>query len=129
MSEPSEKAKAFAERMKLLREERQLSRMAVGKATNIHINSITGYEQGRIPTLENLKKIKDFYNVSYEYLFAETDIRTSDIETRAIQNKINLSEKSIEILEKLNKDDEFMFILDNLIKSKAIYDIKKEDNH
>ena len=89
MSEPSEKAKAFAERMKQLREEKKLSRMAVGKATNIHINSITGYEQGRIPTLENLKKIKDFYNVSYEYLFAETDIRTSDIETRAIQNKIN----------------------------------------
>ena len=128
MSEPSEKAKAFAERMKQLREEKQLSRMAVGKATNIHINSITGYEQGRIPTLENLKKIKDFYNVSYEYLFAETDIRTSDIETRAIQNKINLSEKSIELLEKLSNDDEFMFILDNLIKSKAIYDIKKEDN-
>ncbi len=128
MSEPSEKAKAFAERMKQLREEKKLSRMAVGKATNIHINSITGYEQGRIPTLENLKKIKDFYNVSYEYLFAETDIRTSDIETRAIQNKINLSEKSIELLEKLSNDDEFMFILDNLIKSKAIYDIKKEDN-
>ena len=128
MSEPSEKAKAFAERMKQLREEKKLSRMAVGKATNIHINSITGYEQGRIPTLENLKKIKNFYNVSYEYLFAETDIRTSDIETRAIQNKINLSEKSIELLEKLSNDDEFMFILDNLIKSKAIYDIKKEDN-
>lgn len=128
MSEPSEKAKAFAERMKQLREEKKLSRMAVGKATNIHINSITGYEQGRIPTLENLKKIKDFYNVSYEYLFAETDIRTSDIETQAIQNKINLSEKSIELLEKLSNDDEFMFILDNLIKSKAIYDIKKEDN-
>ncbi len=128
MSEPSEKAKAFAKRMKQLREEKKLSRMAVGKATNIHINSITGYEQGRIPTLENLKKIKDFYNVSYEYLFAETDIRTSDIETRAIQNKINLSEKSIELLEKLSNDDEFMFILDNLIKSKAIYDIKKEDN-
>ncbi len=129
MSEPSQKAKAFAVRIKQLREEKNLSRMAVSKATNIHINSITGYEQGRIPTLENLKRVKDFYNVSYEYLFAETDIRSNDMDIQAMQNKTKLSEKSLEILNKLDKDDEFIFILDTLIQSKAIYDIKKEDNH
>ncbi len=129
MKELSPDVKAFSERMKQLREEKNLTRMAVSKDIGIHFNSINEYERGRVPSLDILKKIKEYYNVSYEYLFSETDVRTNNAEFQAINSELGLSEKSIEILKNLDKQDEFLFHLNNLIESKGIYDNKKEDSN
>ncbi|MFA5603793.1 MAG: helix-turn-helix transcriptional regulator [Bacilli bacterium] len=122
MKELSQEVKAFAERMKQLREEKQLSRNAVSKEIGIHINSITEYERGRVPSLENLKKIKDYYQVSYEYLFGETNVKSINADIQAIHKETGLSEEAISFLTKLKKDDQLLIILNLLIE-----DMSKSD--
>lgn len=130
MKDLSPEVKAFSERMKQLREEKNLTRMAVSKDIGVHFNSINEYERGRVPSLDILKKIKEYYNVSYEYLFSETDVRTNNAEIQAINNKLGLDEEAIEYLETLDKNDEFFTILNLLIKdTKKCRNQKKEDSN
>lgn len=117
MNELSPKVKAFAERMKQLREEKNLTRMAVSKATNIHFNSITEYEKGRVPSLENLKTLKDYYDVSYEYLFGQTDIKSTNSDIQAIHKETGLSQESISILSNIKDDKKLLNILNTFIES------------
>lgn len=57
------------------------------------------YEKGeRKPDIEMLYKIADFYKVSADYLLGITDVKTPDIETKAIANNIGLSEDAINVL-------------------------------
>ena len=48
--------------------------VAVSKELGIHVNTIRSYESNslnQIPKIEQLMKIKNYYNVSYEYLLGE----------------------------------------------------------
>jgi transcriptional regulator with XRE-family HTH domain len=68
--------KVFQERLKKLRNERDLSQDSVGKSLNIGGRTIGNYESGeRLPSLDTLVKLADFYGVSVDYLLGRTDNR------------------------------------------------------
>lgn len=64
----------FAERLRLLRTERELTRLALSKLTGISHSSINMYERGeREPGLETLEIIADYFNVDMDYLLGRQD--------------------------------------------------------
>lgn len=66
----------FQERLKKLRNERNVSQDTVGKSLNIGGRTIGNYESGeRLPSLDTLVKLADYYEVSTDYLLGRTDNR------------------------------------------------------
>jgi repressor LexA len=71
-------------RIKYLRAEKGISQNELAKALGLTQQAISAYENGlREPDLETLQKIADFFDVSLDYLLGRTDIRNSDILTKA----------------------------------------------
>lgn len=93
--------KLFQERLKDLRGEKSLQEVAT--ALGISRATLGYYESGdRKPDIEMLLRIADYYNVSCDYLLGLTDVRSMDIEDRAISEKIGLSEEAIAVLYEYN---------------------------
>ncbi|SHH63392.1 DNA-binding transcriptional regulator, XRE-family HTH domain [Caloranaerobacter azorensis DSM 13643] len=67
----------FAERLKLLREEKNLRQIDLAKILNISRQSVSNYENGvRFPNDELLlRRIAEFFDVSIDYLLGVTNIR------------------------------------------------------
>ncbi len=138
MNENEHLVNLFTKRMRELRiekgkqENRELTQVAVSKELGIHVNTIRSYESNtlnQIPKIEQLMKIKNYYNVSYEYLLGETDIKSSNSNMQFICNETNLDEEDIKYLKTLNKDDELIFNLHTLIQSTKKHRNKKEDSN
>ena len=63
------------------------------------IQAISQFKRGTsYPKIENIAKIAKHYDVSIDYLFGLTDVRTPDINVQAVSKYTGLSEKSIETL-------------------------------
>jgi len=66
--------KAMGERLKALRESMKLSQTKMADLLGLKQSSINRYEQGTAtPTVENLRKYADYFDVSMDYIFARTD--------------------------------------------------------
>ena len=66
----------FAERLKYLRKDRELTRKALSQLTKISDSSINMYERGeREPGLETLEVIADFFNVDMDYLLGRQEVK------------------------------------------------------
>ena len=66
----------FAERLRCLRTERELTRKAFSELTGVSDSSINMYERGeREPSLETLEIFADFFNVDMDYLMGRQDIQ------------------------------------------------------
>ncbi|KHO63394.1 SOS-response transcriptional repressors (RecA-mediated autopeptidases) [Thermoanaerobacter sp. YS13] len=71
-------------RIRDLRTEKGISQNELAKALGLTQQAISAYENGlREPDLETLNKIANYFNVSIDYLLGRTDIRNSDILTKA----------------------------------------------
>lgn len=91
----------FSERLKELRGKKTLQEVA--DSIGITRVAMGYYEKGeRKPDIEILYKIADFYKVSADYLIGITDVKTPDIEIKAIANSIGLSEDAIGVLKTEN---------------------------
>lgn len=65
----------FAQRLKELRLQSQLSQQQLSDILNIKQQSYSRYELGTgQPSLETLRKIAEFYNVSVDYLLGLSEI-------------------------------------------------------
>ncbi|MCI5679701.1 MAG: helix-turn-helix domain-containing protein [Bacteroidales bacterium] len=65
----------FAERLKFLRTDRELTRHALSNLIGISHSSINMYERGeREPGLETLEIIADYFNVDMDYLLGRQDV-------------------------------------------------------
>lgn len=88
----------LSEKLKLLREEKGMTQEQVCSELGIGIQSLRNYENTsieRIPNTIQLKMLKKFYNVTYEYLLDDTcENRTN--ESVDIGKKLKLSDKAIE---------------------------------
>jgi len=61
--------KTFTERLKELREEKNLSMAALGKQIGFTYSSVSRWESGvHVPTIDILNKLADFFKVSTDYL-------------------------------------------------------------
>ena len=64
----------YAERLKGLREDKDLTQKDISKILNVSQNTYSQYETGVISlTAETLIKLSDFYNVSIDYLLDRTN--------------------------------------------------------
>jgi transcriptional regulator with XRE-family HTH domain len=65
----------FSERLKELREKRDLSQESLAKLLNIPRTTLSHYESSgeRMPRKERLQEIADFFNVSVDYLIGRTN--------------------------------------------------------
>lgn len=91
----------FHEKMKLLRNELGLTQEQACKKIGIGIASIKNYEKDRLPDSQQLKRIKEFYKVPYEYLLND-DCNTREEENLKIGEKLGLSDNSIKVLKELS---------------------------
>lgn len=59
----------FPERLRKLRERNRMSRAVLSELTGLSKSMISKYERGeRQPTLEPLRELADFFDVSIDYL-------------------------------------------------------------
>ena len=76
-------------RLKQLREEKQLKQKDVGKILNLEIAAISKFETGRVPLKDDyIIKLADFFEVSIDYLLCKTNIRNIKIENNDISKDI-----------------------------------------
>lgn len=88
----------LSEKLKLLREEKGMTQEQVCSELGIGIQSIRNYENTtieRIPSTIQLKMLKEFYNVTYEYLL-DKDCENKTSESVDIGKKLKLSDDAIE---------------------------------
>lgn len=85
----------FSERLKKLRESSNLTQLQLAEILNIGRASISNYELGiRMPDIDVLLKIANYFGVSTDYLTGRSDIKNSNSEElkkqlKAYQDKIN----------------------------------------
>lgn len=104
---------SFGVRLKLLREEKLLSRENLAILLNLSYSTISKYETDiRFPDQEVLKKIAKYFDVSLDYLMGISNIRNPYIEKKAFtktdkyleQLKVIAEEKGIEFDETSAED-------------------------
>lgn len=68
----------FHERLKGLREDRDLTQQEVAEFLNIERNTLSGYEIGyREPSFDILVKLADYYDITLDYLLCRTNLKVS----------------------------------------------------
>ena len=110
----------FAEILKEEREIMSLSQTDLGDKLNCSRYRVADLERGRIkPTIDNIRTLCNLFGVSADYLLGRTDVRTTDLDLRAMCDYTGLSEKEIgtlhekqgqivkirELLEKIRTED------------------------
>ena len=101
----------FIERLKQLREAKNLTQLRLAMELNVSQETISGYEIGKaVPPAEMLVKLANTLDTSVDYILGRTDIKST---LRASE----LSEQEAEILTILRKqpEDKRIFVFD-LIK-------------
>ena len=83
------------DKLKKLRKEMLLTQEEASKQIGISLSSLRYYENGRQPDFENLKKLRNFYNVTYEYLL-DDNCENKKIDDISINKKLHLSDKAID---------------------------------
>lgn len=72
----------FGERLKLLRLEKDLTQIELGKRFNLGKTAISLYENNeRFPDKETLDKMADFFDCSIDYLLGRTDLKNIVLES------------------------------------------------
>lgn len=70
----------FGSILRELREEKDLLQVDLAKKLNITSQSLSQYELSkRMPDIEMINRLADFFNVSVDYLLGRTDIENSSI--------------------------------------------------
>lgn len=109
----------FYEKIRLLREEKGKTQYAVHKELGIGIETVRKYERPDPETFPNsaqLKLLKNYYNVTYEYLLDENCLNKHH-DSIDIGKKLNLSDKSIQQI--LYLQNHKTFSGDNLIDKES----------
>lgn len=126
----------LSQKLRELREEKGLTQQALADELGIGIQSIRNYENDfldRIPSTVQLKMLKDFYGVTYEYLLDE-DCNNRTTETVSIGKELKLSDKALdkiinlqyrnrhirELVEYLVPDDETPVVFNDWIEKSDI---------
>lgn len=94
----------FPTKLRKLMEERKVTNKKLSEICSVKAQSVSQWAHGETrPDILSLVKIAEFFNVSTDYLLREGDIKTTDLTTKEMCNKLGLSEMAIGIL--LRSDD------------------------
>lgn len=111
------------EKLKLLREEKGLSVDELVKETGLSAQAIRNYENSeldRLPNTTQLKTLKDYFGVSYEYLLDE-DCLNRTHKSVDIGKKLKLSDTSIERIIDLQNHDKKYYPIEGLYYKNNVY--------
>jgi transcriptional regulator with XRE-family HTH domain len=111
----------FADKLKKLRKEKNISQDKLGEKIGIHGRHIGKYEKGALlPNAETLIKIAKYFKVTTDYLLFEN---TATNEEPDIKDKELL--KKFEVLDKMEDQDKKIIIslIDAYIKKNLIEDV------
>lgn len=87
---------SFAERLKELRSEKNLTQTELGEKVGINYSTLSDYERGNKadPYMSTLRTLSNFFEVSIDYLIGESNIKNNE-----------LIEKCQELMKKLTDED------------------------
>lgn len=97
----------LSQKLRLLREEKGITQNELASTLGIGIQSVRNYEKDsleRIPNTVQLKMLKDFYNVTYEYLLDE-ECENKTTELLDIGKTLKLSDDAIQTIIELQKSN------------------------
>lgn len=86
------------QKIRALRKEKGMSQVELAEAMNVSRQAISGWEAGTSkPSVENLKYLSDFYDVSLDWLCGEDDITDGKKRTHEYADKrVEKNEKRLE---------------------------------
>jgi len=97
--------KQFSPKLKALREKAGLNQSQLADKLCVSRGSISFYENGdRIPDIEFLCKVSEYFDVSADWLLGLSDVKSLDVDIKGISEKTGLSEKAATKLKQLNSD-------------------------
>lgn len=105
--------------IKKLRKENNITQSQLGVILNCDRTRIADIERGRSnPTLEDIKILKEYFNVSADYLLGLSDAATNDKDLQFICDYTGLSANAVKVLLMYTNytDNEFSKILSQLIE-------------
>lgn len=115
----------FADRLKLLRNERSLKQQDIADILNVERPTIAGYETKRKqPDYEKIKILADYFNVSLDYLLGQSDIKNPYSNNEKIGTAVNDDPELYEFWNTL-KEREDLKILFKQTKDLSPNDVKK----
>ena len=95
-------------RLRELRKENRLSQEKLGEILGVSKVSVSGYENGnRIPSLEILNKIIDFFGISADFLLG----RELNVVCEDTNLSINLSTIDVEIIREIHSNPLLMNVI------------------
>jgi transcriptional regulator with XRE-family HTH domain len=77
----------FSKRLKILREEKGISQTELAEKIGVSRGSISFYENGdRLPDIEILGKIQEYFSVDYDFLLGKSNFKTKEREKEQTGN-------------------------------------------
>ena len=71
----------IANRLQRLREEKEVNQETVAKELHMSRSTLSGYEMGKLPSIQHAIALSGYYNVSVDYLVGLTSERNSNVGT------------------------------------------------
>ena len=102
----------LAEKLQLLRQDYNETQKDLADAIGIGVSTLKTYENkngGRKPDINTLKKIKEHYNVTYEYLI-DDECENRTYENVDIGKELSLSDNSIKLLKEIKKENKSEYV-------------------
>ncbi|MED4866146.1 helix-turn-helix domain-containing protein [Heyndrickxia faecalis] len=101
----------YGDRLKKLRDKRNLSQQQLADALNINRSTYARYELGQTqPDFDTLKKIASFYDVSIDYLIkGENPSAKSNLPELTEKDEKDIAKKMESILEEMDSDTALAF--------------------
>lgn len=115
----------FPTRLRELLAPKGVTITALADKLEISRQAVSQYQDGSTqPNLQSLAEIAKYFGVSTDWLLGLTDMRTPNMDVRAIANYIHLSDKAIERLNSLTAiegGDMYLIMLSAMIESPELY--------
>lgn len=117
----------FAARLRELLEERDITQPVLAKAIGVSRQSVGQWKNGKtVPDILDLRKIAHFFGVSTDYLIGRSNVQTKVLELKSVCDKTGLSDKSVNMLARLKKENNPRLCIINLLLEQADDDISDD---
>lgn len=114
----------FSARLKELRQESGLTIEAFANEVGVSKSSVGYYEnQNRLPDLAAAARMAEVLGVTTDYLAGRSNARTQAPKLKSICDYVGLSDKSVEMLARLKKENKARLSVINLLLEQAADDI------
>jgi len=121
----------FKDRLKALRKEFNMQQRDLAKILNYGSTAISNYESGRNePSISDLTKIAECFNVSLDYLLCVNDIRNPYVKRDYPENfdRLKTIYSSLSESNQQLADEMMQFLFEKQLKEKAYAELKVAQN-